>query len=53
MHAVAGKRKVRLTVARRRRISTVFPNTKSAVLVEGLSPLWVAVLAAKAARLGY
>jgi hypothetical protein len=39
---VACKRKVRLTVARRRRHCTVFPSTKSAVKVEGLGPLWVA-----------
>jgi len=40
--AVARKRKVRLTVARRRRLCTVFPSTKSAVKVEGQCPLWVA-----------
>ena len=40
--AVACKRKVRLTVARRRRLCTVFPSTKSAVKVEGPGPLWVA-----------
>ena len=33
---------VRLTVARRRRRFTVFPSTKSAVVVEGRRPLWVA-----------
>ncbi len=39
--AVAGEQNARLTVARRRRLYTVFPSTKSAVIVEGQSPLWV------------
>jgi len=38
---VAGERNTRLTVARRRRLYTVFPSTKSAVIVEGQGPLWV------------
>jgi len=33
---------IRLTVARRQRFHTVFPSTKSAVVVEGRRPLWVA-----------
>ena len=36
---VAGEHYIRLTVARRRRYCTVFPSTKSAVDVEGQSPL--------------
>jgi|GEM_PF-3934932 hypothetical protein len=35
---------IRLTVARRRRYCTVFPSTKSAVEVEGRSPLWIKVV---------
>jgi hypothetical protein len=60
MAAVARKRKVRLTVARRRRHCTVFPSTKSAVEVKGLGPLWVAIFGGAkpayrrtATRLGY
>jgi len=39
--SVARERNIRLTVARRRRSFTVFPSTKSALMVEGQGPLWV------------